>query len=87
MQTRSSFDFTTQTHTCEERRGGQWGEGEGKKEEQQKIKNNDNKKKMMKRQRGGMMVKAEPKLSGGCESKPGALATIFSEAHEVQESK
>lgn len=42
---------------------------------------------MMKRQRGGMTVKAEPRLSGGCQIKPGALATIFSEAHEVQESK
>lgn len=30
MQTRSSFDFTTQTHTCEERGGQQEGRGEEK---------------------------------------------------------
>lgn len=28
MQTRSSFDFTTQTHTCENVGGGQEGRGE-----------------------------------------------------------
>lgn len=47
------------------------------------IKNNG---KIMKRQRGGMVVKAEPQLSGACQTKPGALAMIFSEAHEEQES-
>lgn len=39
----------------------------------------------MERQRDGMMVKAEPQLSGGCQTKLEALATIFSDAHEVQE--
>lgn len=45
------------------------------------------KKKMLKRQRGGIVVKAEPQLSGAYQTKPEALAMIFSEAHEEQESK
>lgn len=64
------------------------GEGEKGRTTKDKKKNDNKKykKKIMKRQRGGMVVKAELQLSGACQTKPGALAMIFSEAHEEQES-